>query len=80
MYVIHGDIYDKSIKARWMAVIGGLGYNCLIVADRLFNRFLSFLGRKKAIRISKGLKDLSKKMAKKIAKNLKNRSMISIGG
>jgi len=65
-WVIHGDVYDKSIKARWMAVIGGLGYNCLIIADRLFNRFLSFLGRKKAIRISKGLKDLSKKVAKKM--------------
>jgi UDP-2,3-diacylglucosamine pyrophosphatase LpxH len=65
-WIIHGDIYDKSIKAQWMAVIGGLGYNCLIVADRLLNRFLRFFGKKEPIRISKGLKDFSKKMAKKI--------------
>ena len=65
-WVIHGDIYDKTIKSRWMAVIGGLGYNCLVVADRLFNQCLSFFGRKEPIRISKGLKDLSKKVAKKV--------------
>ncbi len=65
-WVLHGDIYDKSIKARSVAVIGGLGYNCLIVVDRLFNQFLRFCGRKKPIRISKGLKDFSKKAAKKI--------------
>lgn len=65
-WIIHGDIYDKTIKSRWMAVIGGLGYNCLVVADRSFNQFLRFFGKKEPIRISKYLKDFSKKAAKKV--------------
>lgn len=63
--IFHGDKYDKSIKARWMAIFGGLGYNCLIVVDRLINRFLSIFGVRR-IRISKGLKDFSKKAAKRL--------------
>jgi UDP-2,3-diacylglucosamine pyrophosphatase LpxH len=65
-WVIHGDRYDKSIKVRWMAVWGGLCYNCLIVLDILFNKILGFWGKKKRIRISKSLKDFSKRMAKKM--------------
>lgn len=64
-WIIHGDKYDKTIKARFPAIVGGTAYHCLIIADRLFNRFTGFFGIR-PIRISKGLKDFSKRMAKKV--------------
>ncbi len=64
-WIFHGDIYDKTIKARTAAIMGGLAYNILIVMDRIFNRITGVFGFRK-VRISKMLKDFSKQMAKKV--------------
>jgi len=63
--VFHGDKYDKTIKSQLPAILGGLAYHSLIVFDRLFNRFWIWLGFSR-IRISKGLKDFTKKAAKRV--------------
>jgi len=63
--IFHGDIYDKSIKARFPAIMGGFAYHVLVVMDRMFNAFTGLFGIRR-IRISKTLKDFSKTMAKKI--------------
>lgn len=64
-WVFHGDRYDKTIKSQFAAMVGGLGYNCLIVVDRQINRWRAKLGLKR-IRISKWLKDFTKKAATKV--------------
>lgn len=64
-WIFHGDIYDKTIKARFPAIMGGFAYHVLVVLDRLFNAFIGLFGAPR-IRISKTLKDWSKTMAKKV--------------
>ncbi|MGB0861747.1 MAG: UDP-2,3-diacylglucosamine diphosphatase [Saprospiraceae bacterium] len=63
--IFHGDKYDKTIKAQLPAIVGGLAYHSLIVLDRLFNKCWMWFGFSR-IRISKGLKDFTKKAAKKV--------------
>lgn len=65
-WILHGDIYDKTIKARTAAILGGFAYHTLIVADRLINKLRRTLGARRPWRISKGLKDFSKRAAKKV--------------
>lgn len=44
-WVFHGDVFDMSIrKARWMARLGGEGYDMLIRINRSINRFRGWLG------------------------------------
>lgn len=63
--IFHGDKYDKTIKARLPAMLGGLAYHTFILADRLFNKCWMWFGFSR-IRFSKGLKDFTKKVAKKV--------------
>lgn len=59
-WFFHGDIFDVSIQnAKWLAKLGGHGYNFLILLNRSLNWLLSKLGREKfsiAKRIKNGVK------------------------
>jgi UDP-2,3-diacylglucosamine pyrophosphatase LpxH len=42
-WVFHGDVFDASIKrARWLARLGGKGYDFLIRINRVINRMRAF--------------------------------------
>lgn len=46
VWVFHGDVFDRSIQqARWVAKLGGHGYDLLIKINRLINRWLVYTGR-----------------------------------
>lgn len=47
-WFFHGDVFDVSIQnAKWIAKLGGWGYDLLILINRLLNWFLVRTGRKK---------------------------------
>lgn len=47
-WFFHGDVFDVSIQnAKWLAKLGGYGYNLLILVNRLVNWFLEKMGREK---------------------------------
>lgn len=47
-WIFHGDVFDVSIQnAKWLAKLGGWGYDILILINRLVNWFLQKLGREK---------------------------------
>ncbi len=59
-WIFHGDVFDISIqKAKWLAKLGGYGYDLLILSNSLVNWFLAKMGREKyslSKRIKKGVK------------------------
>lgn len=47
-WFFHGDIFDASIQnAKWLAKLGGYGYDLLILINRLLNWTLEKFGREK---------------------------------
>ncbi|MEN1783804.1 MAG: UDP-2,3-diacylglucosamine diphosphatase [Bacteroidota bacterium] len=47
-WIFHGDVFDISIqKAKWLAKLGGYGYDLLILINSLVNWGLAKLGREK---------------------------------
>ena len=45
-WFLHGDIFDATMKsAKWLAKLGGFGYDLLIRINHLVNRTLAFFGR-----------------------------------
>ena len=64
VWIFHGDIFDASITgAKWLAKLGGWGYDFII----LFNRFLNFLLKKfnkQPYSLSKKIKDNVKSAVK----------------
>jgi len=47
-WFFHGDVFDASIQhAKWLAKLGGWGYDLLILINRLVNAILVGLGREK---------------------------------
>lgn len=45
-WFFHGDIFDASMKhAKWLAKLGGFGYDLLIRINNLVNRALEVVGR-----------------------------------
>ncbi|NAS30617.1 UDP-2,3-diacylglucosamine diphosphatase [Flavobacteriaceae bacterium R38] len=65
-WFFHGDVFDASIQhAKWIAKLGGWGYDFLIVFNRLVNWFLQRLGREK-YSLSKKIKNSVKKAVKYI--------------
>lgn len=47
-WVFHGDVFDVSIQnAKWLAKLGGYGYDFLILLNRMINWGLERLGREK---------------------------------
>lgn len=66
-WIFHGDVFDPSvINARWLAKIGGKGYDLLILINRTINRLLVSMGKER-ISFSKTIKNKVKRAVKYIA-------------
>nr|WP_299173452.1 UDP-2,3-diacylglucosamine diphosphatase [uncultured Allomuricauda sp.] len=63
-WIFHGDVFDISIQnAKWLAKLGGYGYDLLIVINSFFNWCLSKMGRERyslSKRIKNGVKSAIK--------------------
>jgi UDP-2,3-diacylglucosamine pyrophosphatase LpxH len=47
-WFFHGDVFDLSMQhGKWLAKLGGLGYDILILLNRSVNRILERFGREK---------------------------------
>ena len=47
-WFFHGDVFDVSIQnAKFLAKLGGYGYDLLILLNRLLNYILKMMGREK---------------------------------
>ena len=47
-WIFHGDVFDISIqKAKWLAKMGGYGYDLLILINSVVNWFLARMGKEK---------------------------------
>ena len=67
----HGDVFDLSIQnAKWIAKLGGWGYDFLILMNSLINWFLLNIGKEK-YSLSKKIKN-SVKGAVKFISNFEN--------
>ena len=56
-WLFHGDVFDVTMRhARWLARLGGKGYDLLIVLNRLVNFLLQQVGRPK-VALSKAVKN-----------------------
>lgn len=65
-WFFHGDVFDASIQnAKWLAKLGGWGYDLLILINRFINWFLIKLGKEK-FSLSKKIKNSVKKAVKYI--------------
>nr|WP_321223680.1 UDP-2,3-diacylglucosamine diphosphatase [uncultured Psychroserpens sp.] len=65
-WIFHGDIFDVSIQnAKWLAKLGGYGYDLLIRINSLVNWFLVKMGREK-YSLSKKIKNSVKGAVKYI--------------
>ena len=63
-WIFHGDIFDASIQnAKWIAKLGGWGYDFLILINSLINWFLERMGRER-YSLSKKIKNSVKKAVK----------------
>lgn len=70
-WFFHGDVFDVSIQnAKWIAKLGGWGYDFLILINRLLNWVLVKTGRKK-YSLSKRIKN-SVKGAMKFISNFES--------
>ncbi len=60
-WFFHGDVFDASIQnAKWLAKLGGWGYDMLILLNQLINWFLTRMGKEK-FSLSKKIKNSVKK-------------------
>lgn len=63
-WFFHGDVFDISIQnAKWIAKLGGWGYDVLILGNRVLNYFLLKFGKEK-YSLSKKIKNSVKKAVK----------------
>ena len=63
-WIFHGDVFDASIQhSKWLAKLGGWGYDMLIRINNIVNWGLSKLGREK-YSLSKRIKNSVKKAVK----------------
>ncbi|MGA9638430.1 UDP-2,3-diacylglucosamine diphosphatase [Flavobacterium sp.] len=66
-WIFHGDVFDASVNhAKWIAKLGGLGYDYLILINRFINWCLSKIG-KEPYSFSKKIKASVKKAVKHIS-------------
>ena len=66
-WFFHGDVFDASIQhAKWLAKLGGWGYDLLILINRMVNRVLVWMGREK-YSLSKKIKNSVKSAVKFIS-------------
>ncbi|MEM9984868.1 MAG: UDP-2,3-diacylglucosamine diphosphatase, partial [Bacteroidota bacterium] len=47
IWFFHGDVFDASMHTKWLAKLGGLGYDWLILVNSLINRLLTRMGKEK---------------------------------
>ncbi|MGM0586873.1 MAG: UDP-2,3-diacylglucosamine diphosphatase [Bacteroidota bacterium] len=60
-WFFHGDIFDITMRqSKWLAKLGGHGYDLLIIINRLVNKALELTGRER-ISLSRYLKNSVKK-------------------
>ncbi|MCF1191776.1 UDP-2,3-diacylglucosamine diphosphatase [Mangrovimonas sp. AS39] len=65
-WFFHGDVFDVSIQnAKWLAKLGGYGYDLLILINRLVNWGLEHVGKEK-YSLSKKIKSSVKRAVKYI--------------
>jgi UDP-2,3-diacylglucosamine pyrophosphatase LpxH len=65
-WIFHGDVFDVSIQnAKWLARLGGYGYDILILINRFVNWCLERLGKEK-YSLSKRIKNSVKSAVKYI--------------
>ncbi|MFM7485389.1 MAG: UDP-2,3-diacylglucosamine diphosphatase [Cytophagales bacterium] len=63
-WIFHGDVFDVTMQySKWLAKLGAIGYDTLIVINSFVNFILKLLGRGK-ISLSKRLKDSVKQAVK----------------
>jgi len=56
-WIFHGDVFDVTMRhSKWLARLGGVGYDILILINRFVNFLLEKVGRGK-ISLSKRIKD-----------------------
>lgn len=66
-WIFHGDVFDVSVQhSKWIAKLGGLGYDYLILANRFVNWCLNKMGRE-PYSFSKKIKASVKKAVKHIS-------------
>lgn len=66
-WFFHGDVFDSSVHhAKWIAKLGGIGYDYLILLNRFVNWILNKLG-KEPYSLSKKIKSSVKKAVKFIS-------------
>ena len=65
-WIFHGDVFDVSIQnAKWLAKLGGYGYDLLILLNRFINSCLERFGKEK-YSLSKRIKNSVKSAVKYI--------------
>jgi UDP-2,3-diacylglucosamine pyrophosphatase LpxH len=65
-WIFHGDVFDASVQhSKWIAKLGGKGYDLLIAINNLVNWGLEKMGREK-YSFSKKIKNNVKKAVKYI--------------
>lgn len=65
-WIFHGDVFDASVQhSKWIAKLGGKGYDLLIIINNVVNWFLEKMGREK-YSFSKKIKNNVKKAVKYI--------------
>ena len=66
-WIFHGDVFDASVQhSKWIAKLGGVGYDYLILINRFLNWLLSKIG-KEPYSFSKKIKSSVKKAVKHIS-------------
>jgi UDP-2,3-diacylglucosamine pyrophosphatase LpxH len=56
-WIFHGDVFDVTMKySKWLAKLGAIGYDTLIIINTIVNWILNRFGREK-ISLSKRVKD-----------------------
>lgn len=77
-WFFHGDVFDVSIQnAKWLAKLGGWGYDILIILNRLLNWILVKSGKKK-YSLSKRIKNSVKSAVKFISDFEKTAAQLAI--
>ena len=63
-WIFHGDVFDASVQhSKWLAKLGGKGYDLLILINTVINWFLQKMGKEK-YSFSKKIKNNVKKAVK----------------
>jgi UDP-2,3-diacylglucosamine pyrophosphatase LpxH len=63
-WIFHGDVFDVTMKySKWLAKLGAIGYDSLIILNTIVNWMLVRIGREK-ISLSKRVKDSVKSAIK----------------